>query len=436
MPIHLALRIAARGLVNDGEGGILNSTALSGRAVAAFCMPETGHCQRMLSVIHGLAQRGMAVHVYTHSKFAPQVAQWGGVFHDLFSQYSLQLADDESTPIPCRYVTFASAYGRQIVRDVAAIDPSVIVHDSFAVVGRLVAEQLGVPRVNVCPGHNVHPKFFLPELRKDPRVKISDRCWNAVKELRESFGMADASPFSYISGLSQFMNLYCEPPEFLTEKEREGFEPVAFIGSLPPSATDEWRVKRDLRESTVQVYVSFGTVIWRSYKAIALAALATLAEASSRIKNVRTVISLGGTELSGAELATLMQPNVRVESYVDQWRVLSEADLFVTHHGVCSTHEAIFHRTPMLSYPFLSDQPGLAAKCQQLGVALPLAGAPRAPFSVDDVHAAFARVIDAQESMKRALERVRAWELATLTRREEVWRWIESAGISGRSAKM
>jgi MGT family glycosyltransferase len=341
----------------------------------------------------------------------------------------LQLADDESTPVPCRYVAFAAAYGREIVRDVAPLNPAVIIHDSFAVVGRLVAEQLGVPRINIYAGHNMVPEYFVAELRKDPRVKIADGCWKAVRELQESFGMADASPFSYVCGRSQFMNLYCEPPEFLTEKEQEMFEPVAFIGSLPPSARDESRVKRDLRGSFVNVYISFGTVIWRYYKATAMATLATLAEAFSRMQNVKIVISLGGTELNGAELATLTRPNVRIESYVNQWQVLREADLFVTHNGMNSTHEAIFHRTPMLSYPFFWDQPELAAKCQQLGVAIPLCGALRAPLSVNDVHAAFARAVDAQESMKIALERVRAWELATLVRREEAWPWIESAGM-------
>ena len=408
----------------------MNSKTPSGRTVAAFCMPENGHFQRILSVIHGLVQRGMAVHVYTHSKFATQVAQRGGVFHDLFSRYPLQLADHESMPVPCRFVTFAAVYGREIVRDVAPLNPAVIVHDSFAVVGRLVAEQLGVPRINIYPGHNMVPEYFVAELRKDPRVKIAEGCWKAVRELQESFGMLDASPFSYVSGRSQFMNLYCEPPEFLTEKERVMFEPVAFIGSLPPSARDESRVKRDLRGSFVNVYVSFGTIIWRYYKATAMAALATLVEALSRIQNVRTVISLGGTELNGAELATLTGLNVCIESYVNQWQVLREADLFVTHNGMNSTHEAIFHRTPMLSYPFFSDQPGLAAKCQQFGVAIPLAGALRAPLSVNDVHAAFARAVDAQEPMRTALEQVRARELATLTRREEVWRWIELAGLS------
>ncbi len=46
--------------------------------------------------------------------------------------------------------------------------------------------------------------------------------------------------------------------------------------------------------------------------------------------------------------------------------------MFVTHHGLKSTHEAIWQRVPMISYPFFGDQPALAALCQRLGLAVPL----------------------------------------------------------------
>ena len=47
-------------------------------------------------------------------------------------------------------------------------------------------------------------------------------------------------------------------------------------------------------------------------------------------------------------------------------RVLAAADVFVTHHGLNSTHESIAERVPMLSYPFQWDQPGMAERCQAL----------------------------------------------------------------------
>jgi MGT family glycosyltransferase len=397
-----------------------------------FNMLETGHFQRLRPLIEGLAGRGWAVHVFTHGKFKSQAVQAGSKFYDLFARYPLDLADDESQPVPCRYVSFAAAYGHEIVRDVQRIKPALLIHDTFSVVGRLVAEQLKLPRVNVCAGHNVVPERFLAELRDDPRVRIASQCWEASQSLRDSFGMEDASPFSYVSNLSPDLNLYCEPPEFLTEEERQVFEPVAFLGSLPSSVVgDTQPIRTASTGNPLKVYVSFGTIVWRYYKAEAIAALATLASAVSRMKNVETLISLGGTGFGGAELASLAQPNVRVEDYVDQWQVLAEADLFVTHHGMNSTHEAIFQGAPMLSYPFFWDQPALSAKCQQLGLALPLAKKLRGTLNEDDVRMAVEQWGLERESMRQTLARARTWELAVIARREDILRQVELCAQTG-----
>ena len=82
-----------------------------------------------------------------------------------------------------------------------------VIHDTFAVIGRLVATLLGIPRVNVCAGHNMNPARFVALLQEDPRVKLSAKCLRAVEELRESYGMMDASPFSYVSSISPHLNI-------------------------------------------------------------------------------------------------------------------------------------------------------------------------------------------------------------------------------------
>jgi UDP:flavonoid glycosyltransferase YjiC (YdhE family) len=180
--------------------------------------------------------------------------------------------------------------------------------------------------------------------------------------------MADASPFSYLSSLSTHLNIYCEPPEFLEKGERKVFEPVAFYGSLPSLEGGQGGTQGSRRwfgvssARMLKVYVSFGTVIWRYYAVTALSALNTLAAALGRMENVQAVISLGGTELTIEKLAALLRPNVSVESYVDQWEVLQEADVFFTHHGLNSTHEAIFHGVPMVSYPFFSGPTSISGE--------------------------------------------------------------------------
>src|SRR6185503_15052042 len=114
----------------------------------------------------------------------------------------------------------------------------------------------------------------------------------------------------------------------------------------------------------------------------------------------------------------LSRANVRVEATVDQWRVLAECDAFITHHGLNSTHEAIFHRVPMISYTFFSDQPALASKCQELGLAIPLTGTLRGAITADDVKAAIAMALEKRRALRAHLARARLWELDTMAGRD------------------
>ena len=94
----------------------------------------------------------------------------------------------------------------------------------------------------------------------------------------------------------------------------------------------------------------------------------------------------------------------------------------MTHHGLNSTHEAVLHRVPMISYPFFSDQPGLAQKCRRFGLAIPLTARPRERVTEDQVRAAFAEFEESRESMAAALERAREWELEAIAGRDAVIR--------------
>lgn len=407
-------------------------TRISQRSVAFFCMPEIGHFNRLKSLISGLNRRGITAYVFTHRNFEPQVVRAGGIFFDLFSKYPLEQADDTSFPVPCRFVSYAATYARQICHDVERIQPSLVIHDTFAVIGRLVATLLDIPRVNVCAGHNMNPTRFLELLQKDPRVKLSAKCLWAVEELRESYGMMDASPFSYVSSISPYLNIYCEPPEFLEECDRQAFEPIAFYGSLPSPEEIQSNDKGNRMyfgadsADTLKVYVSFGTVIWRSYTNPALRALTTLAGTFNHMESVQAIISLGMAKISNETLAALVGPNVSVQTYVDQWRMLQEVDVFFTHQGMNSTHEAIFHRVPMVSYPFFSDQPALAEKCQQFGLAIPLTDSLRGEFSGDDVCATLTRLAAERESIRAALARAHEWEIAVIENRATVLKRIEN----------
>jgi UDP:flavonoid glycosyltransferase YjiC (YdhE family) len=392
-------------------------------SAVVFSMPERGHFNRLVPLIAGLAGAGIATHVYTDLRFRERVARAGGRFVDLFAGRPLEAADATSIPTPCRFVSFAGHYADDVAREVAALRPAIVVHDTFAVIGVAVANHLALPRVNVCAGHNLVPGPTVEALHRDPRVNVSEECWRGVRALRERHGMPDASPFSYVTALSSDLNIYCEPPEFLRPEERGPFEPIAFFGSLSAERMgSEAFVALPFGERSaarLQVYASFGTVIWRYYEAEALKVLEALSEVLSTMDDAAGLVSLGGggpTEY----IARLTRRNVRVESYVDQWNALREASVYLTHQGLNSTHESIFQGTLMISYPFFADQPGLARRCQEMGLAVPLVNVLRGPVTPGDVRAALARVVAEREPMRSRLAEARCWELETIRRRASV----------------
>jgi UDP:flavonoid glycosyltransferase YjiC (YdhE family) len=138
-------------------------------------------------------------------------------------------------------------------------------------------------------------------------------------------------------------------------------------------------------------------------------------------------MTLGGAAVDPGRLArAVASPRLRIEPFVDQWRVLGQSDVFLTHQGLGSTHEAIHHGVPMLSYPFFWDQPGLAARAQALGVALPLVKRPRASVDAATVTAALAEVWSRREPLRVALDQARGWEEAVIAQRPAALRRIEA----------
>jgi len=397
---------------------------MEGRRVAVFACPYAGHTAPLLPLVAGLADRGLTPYVFTSRGFAEAFERVGARFVDMFGRYPLEDADDESLPVVSRHVTFAAHYAADLLRDLRELRPSLVVYETFAVVGRVLATAMGLPYVNVSAGHNLAPAAFLERLRVDPRVAISPRCLRAVEELRDHWGIADASPFSYVTGISPFLNLLCEPSVWLTEDERRVFEPVAYLGCLPPVAELEAR-RADVRPSYFgdarrKVYASFGTVPWWYWSADVVAGLEAVTQAVRTLPETHGVIGLGGADFPPERVAAWRRQGMTVLPYVDSWLALRDADVFITSQGLCSTHEAIYSRVPMVSYPFFWDQPELAGRCAAFGVAVPLVEAPRAPVKAEDVVAALRMVDEQRQQMLDALDHARNWELDVLAGRNGV----------------
>jgi UDP:flavonoid glycosyltransferase YjiC (YdhE family) len=390
--------------------------------VLVYAMPPVGHFQRLRPVVAALARAGLDVVVATDRRFQAAVERCGARFDPLFERHPLDGLDEGSQPPPVRFVTFAGRYAEEVVAEAAALEPDVVVYDTFAVIGRVVGVALGVPYVNVCSGHDRVPARVLAGYRTDPRVRVSAACLAALQALRERFGLQDASHLSWVDGASPYLNLYCEPPAFLSEEGRQAFAPVVCVGSLAvgpergPAGPDPWGPRR---AGVRRVLVCLGSVGWRLFHEDASRAVGAIVDAIAERDDVEAIVSLGLHDGTCADetLTALSRPNVRAAAWVDQWAALEGADAFVTHAGLNSVHEAIYHRVPMVAYPLFADQPALTAICVERGAAVRLVDELRAPVGRADVHRALDEVAARHDELQIALGALREWELEVIAGR-------------------
>ena len=141
--------------------------------------------------------------------------------------------------------------------------------------------------------------------------------------------MLDASPHSYLTSVSPHLNLYCEPEAFLSPaaRGRSSPSPSSVVAAARDDERPRWRSlgPRCPDASSLRVYASCGSVVWRYWVPEALGALTALAEAVATTEHARALISLGGHALPPDLRARLRHPRVDVADYVDQWRVLERA---------------------------------------------------------------------------------------------------------------
>ena len=116
---------------------------------------------------------------------------------------------------------------------------------------------------------------------------------------------------------------------------------------------------------------------------IARFALPVLAE-----RPVRVLVTIGPYD--PGDLGPLA-PNARVEGFVPHSAVLPRSTLLIGHAGHGSVMKAMWHGVPMVLVPWARDQPGVAARAAELGVAQIVR---RESLSETTMSAAVGRVLD------------------------------------------
>ncbi len=337
--------------------------------IVFFCIPAHGHTNPTLGVVTELVRRGHEVHYYSYEPFREKIEAAGACFIpcDAYDA-ELNLRPEDASRVG-KDLAFSTrllvdttlSLDEMVTREMQALAPDCIVADSMAVWGKATAKKLGIPFVSSTTtfAFNQHSAkvmkqsigelfrmiFAMPRINKDIR-RLQEKGYPVKSVLDLIQNDADTDTIVYTS------------PEFQPCAETFS-ERYAFVGPSIRAAEGEFEKTRQ-----TLVYISMGTVV-NDQEGFYRSCIEALKDSPYQV-----VMSIGD-RVDPAALGEI-PAHISVQPFVDQMAVLAKADVFLTHCGMNSVNEALYHRVPLVMYPQTSEQSGVALRTQQVGAGLQL----------------------------------------------------------------
>jgi MGT family glycosyltransferase len=337
-----------------------------------FSFPAHGHMNPVLPVLRELVRRRCELACYSTEPFRPGIQQAGAAFRN----YGPEFRMPKSGPGP--FVRVSTTLEALLALTVAVLEhcleqarrfrPNLVMFDSFAPWGPLIAQILGVPAAASIPSilinaeidclHRNAPETPDPQLTQEWHAGFQQRCGNALMP----YGV------SKMPSPPQLLQSYADCNLVYTSRTfqplAEAFDPrrFRFVGPClefrpnPPPFPFEQLGGRPL------VFVSMGTV-YGDRPGFFRRLMQELADAPWQV-----VVS-AGRDLE--ELAPFPH-NFLVRPFVPQLEILKRAGAFLSHGGMNSVQEALYFGIPTVLKPQAADQFWISSRVAELGAGLVL----------------------------------------------------------------
>lgn len=358
--------------------------------IAWFCIPAHGHTNPTLALVKALTEAGHQVFYFSFEMFREKIEQAGAVFIPC-DGYDFEMEDKENADRVGKDKVFATellvsstlALDEMTTRMVGEIGPDLIVSDSVAFWGKLVAMKHGLPYIcsTTTFAFNRYSATYMKESSWDiaKMLLAMPRINRQLKRLREK-GYPVKSLLEIVQNDNDTNTIVYTSKLFQPRSETFS-ERYHFIG---PSIRPITNPVEKTAEKTV--YISMGTVNQnREFYRNCIRALGQT--------DWQVILSMG----TNTEHFEHLPENIRVYESVDQMAVLSIADAFITHCGMNSASEGLYFRVPLVLFPQTPEQGAVARRTEELG-----AGVMLRSISEEDVMQALRAVLFEPQYKERA----------------------------------
>ncbi len=349
--------------------------------IAWFCIPAYGHTNPTLGVVKELTAAGHQVYYFSFEMFQEKIEQAGAVFIGC-DGYDFEMEDKDNADRVGKDKVFATellvsstlALDEMTTAKVEEIKPDIVVSDSVAFWGKLVAMKHGLPYVSSTTtfAFNRYSAKYMKESSRDiAKMLVSmPKINKQIKRLREKGypvkGLLDIVQNDNDTNTIVYTSKYFQP---CAESFSDRYH---FIGPLIRPI-----VEPVAKTAEKTVYISMGTVNQnREFYRNCIHALGQT--------DWQVIISMG----TNTEHFDDLPENIQVHETVDQMAVLSIADAFITHCGMNSASEGLYFQVPLVLFPQTPEQGAVAKRAEELG-----AGAMLESISEEDIMRALTEVL-------------------------------------------
>lgn len=252
----------------------------------------------------------------------------------------------------------------RLVEEARALRPDVVIFDSCAPWGHAIAEILGVR--GICSVSTL--VFDRDEVRRHvgaPSERLDAPNLAALAEIERRWGIDFSDRDIGLFYGRENLVFSCEELNPTRANVPGTFH---FVGPTFASGGDLGTDLEAYGLGRQRIYVSMGTAMGGK-TGLEPSFFAPFVEAFGGREGYELLLSVG----AAAESFGVVPKNVSVRRSVPQTAVLAHTDVFVTHVGANSMHEALFHGVPLVCMPHFGDQPQNAARvvAEGAGVLMP-----------------------------------------------------------------